>query len=232
MDAQNQLIQAIEAKLAELKLRPYAAEQRFGLPADTLRNILRAPVKPDSKKAGPTLAKVADVCAALGLEIYIGPPRETGMPPPPPPEGAFANVPLHEASLAAGAGWENGTEEIVDYLAFRRDWLRRIGVAPTNAALARVAGDSMQPTIWAGDMVLIDTTRTEVAIRGGTSSRRRSPIYAILDDGAARVKRIERPREDQVILLSDNPDHGPEFTDVQTLSIIGKVMWWGHTSKE
>ncbi|MEM5477408.1 S24 family peptidase [Pacificibacter sp. AS14] len=123
----------------------------------------------------------------------------------------LVDVPLHEASLAAGAGAANGAEPIVDYLSFRRDWLRRIGTAPANAVLARVTGDSMEPTIWAGDMVLVDRSKTVVPVRTSSSKKGRSAIYAVLDDGHARVKRIERPSEDQILLLSDNPDYPPRI---------------------
>ncbi|CUH68036.1 Pyocin repressor protein [Thalassovita gelatinovora] len=197
---------------------------------DAVRSILRG-----GKKSGTTLNRAKDVCDALGLEIYIGPTRDVAgidQPPAADPE-EFARIPLHNASLAAGNGHQNGSEMIVDYLSFRRDWLRRIGVAPANATLARVEGDSMHPSIWSGDIVLIDRSRTDVPVRKiGSKPRNSSPVYALLDDGHARVKRIERPTDDQVLLLSDNPDHGPEFAKIETLSIIGKVMWWGHTSRE
>lgn len=148
-------------------------------------------------------------------------------------EADFAHIPLHAALLAAGTGAENGTEEVVDYLAFRRDWLRRIGVAPGNAALARVDGDSMQPSIWHGDVVMIDRARIEVPVRALSAEHRlRSPVYALLDNGHARVKRIERPSEDQLVLISDNPDYGPQFCHPGEVTIIGKVVWWGHTDGE
>jgi phage repressor protein C with HTH and peptisase S24 domain len=78
---------------------------------------------------------------------------------------------------------------------------------------------------------MIDRAQREIPVRSKTTTGR-SPVYALLDDGHARVKRIERPSADQVMLLSDNPDVGPELAQTQTLSIIGKVVWWGHTSKE
>jgi phage repressor protein C with HTH and peptisase S24 domain len=151
------------------------------------------------------------------------------------PDDAFAHIPLHDAFLAAGGGAENGAEAVIDYLAFRRDWLRRIGVAPSNAALARVEGDSMQPSIWHGDMVMIDhsVARQTIPVRARSSeSRVRSPVYALLEDGKARVKRIERPLEDQLILISDNPDYAPQIVHPRDVTVIGKVIWWGHTAKE
>lgn len=181
----------------------------------------------------PGIGKLEALFDLLGLEFYFGTVRDTGEGPQPPDPEEFAQVPLHEAALAAGSGVDNGTEHVIDYLAFRRDWLRKIGVVPNNAVLARACGDSMQPCIWDGDIVLIDRARVEVPIRKpGTVTRSRSPIYAVLDEGRARLKRIERPEDGQVILLSDNPDYPPEFAKIGSLSIIGKVLWWGHTNKD
>lgn len=90
----------------------------------------------------------------------------------------------------------------------------------------------MQPCVWDGDTVLIDRSRTEVPVRGTVGRRGRSPVYAFVDDGQARIKRIERPDEGQLILLSDNPDYPPEFAKIENLSIIGKVLWWGHTNRD
>jgi len=227
--AEEILARVVSERLKELETNAFAVEKAAGLPADAVRSILRG-----GKKSGTALNRAKDVCHALGLELYIGPFRDpVGVPQPPPADPEeFANIPLHAASLAAGAGAENGSEAVVDYLSFRRDWLRRIGVIPSNAVMARVEGDSMEPTIWAGDMVLIDRAKKEVPVRKGNAKKGRSPVYAILDDGHARVKRIERPAEDQILLLSDNPDYGPEFAKIETLSIIGKVMWWGHTNRD
>lgn len=192
-----------------------------------------------SKAAGKrysveSLEKLADV---LGLEFYFGPPREAGPVQHLTVDGTeYAHVPLHDAFLAAGAGACNGTEEVVDHLAFRREWLQRIGVSASTARLARVQGDSMQPSLWHGDMILIDTRTTEPPVRDRDQrDQRRSPIYALIDNGEARVKRIERPSPDQMLLISDNTDYPPELrqgTDLKAITIIGKVAWWGHTNRE
>ncbi|MDO9527124.1 MAG: S24 family peptidase [Gemmobacter sp.] len=148
----------------------------------------------------------------------------------------FASIPLHEAALAAGMGADNDSESIIGHLAFRRDWLTRIGVSASNAVLARAQGDSMNPCIHDGDLMLIDRSKTDAPVRGrATTDRRPSPIYALLQDGQARVKRIERPEPGLIMLMSDNPAYGPEVltgSKIAALNIIGKVMWWGHTNRE
>jgi len=185
----------------------------------------------------PSIDKLEALFDLLGLEFYFGPPRDTGPIETLTLDGAdYAHVPLHDAMLAAGAGVFNGSETVVETLAFRREWLQRIGVSASTARLARVQGDSMQPSLWHGDMILIDTRTNEPPVRDRDQrDQRRSPIYALIDNGEARVKRIERPSPDQMLLISDNTDYPPELrqgTDLKAITIIGKVAWWGHTNKD
>lgn len=149
---------------------------------------------------------------------------------------AFAVIPLHAASLAAGLGANNDHEGVIDHLAFSRAWLKRIGVGASNAVLARADGESMAPTIQDGDLLLIDRSRRDVPVRSGATVPKRPPaIYALLEDGAARVKRLARPEAGILVLASDNPAHPPEVLsgrEAERLTIIGRVMWWGHTDRE
>lgn len=174
------------------------------------------------------------IADSLGLEFYIGPPRDTGPIEHVMIDGSdYAHIPLHNAELAAGAGAENACEHIVSHLAFLRDWLKGVGVTPSNACLARVRGDSMMPTIAPGDVVLIDTSKREPPLR--RESRQRAPIYALRGADGAQVKRLLRPAEDQLMIISDNPDYLPQAMALMPgaeINIIGKVVWWGHTVKE
>lgn len=181
----------------------------------------------------PGIDKLETLFDLLDLEFYFGPPRDHGPQPPEADPAALAQIPLHEALLAAGNGVENGTEHVSEYLAFRKDWLRKIGLLPSNAALARASGDSMQPVIWDGDMLLIDRSKIEPPPAAQPDRLgRHAPVFALLDDGMAKVKRLQMLDKATAVLISDNPDYPPLFAKVERLSIIGKVVWWGHTSKE
>lgn len=146
----------------------------------------------------------------------------------------YAHVPLHEATLGAGPGRFNATGPVaVDHLAFRRDWLRRIGVSPNDAVIARVSGDSMAPTIHDGDVVLVDISRAAPPDKPrAPKDTRPAQIYAVLDGELARVKRVELAAPGTLALLSDNPASPPEFRPLDQVSIIGRVLWWGHTNRE
>lgn len=219
------VIEAVDA--SNLSHRNF--ESAKGLPPWALKGLLAKDWR------APSLDKAKQIADAIGLELYIGPPRDTAPTPSADPE-SFAHIPLHEALLAAGGGAMNGSEAVIDHLAFRRDWLSRIGAAPASARLARIHGDSMEPSIFEGDMILIDTRRTDPPIRKRDArDQRRGGIYALIDDGVARVKRVERPAEDMMILVSDNPDYAPEIRqgdEAARIEIIGKVLWWGHTARE
>lgn len=226
MPTPDEIYAALEARRTELGLSQAEVGARaFGKPDNSAFQALR-------RGSSPSADKLAALCSAVGWEFYYGPVREDVSAPATADPKEFASIPVHQASLAAGDGIENGTEHIIDYLAFRRDWLRKIGVSPANAVLARAEGDSMQPCIWDGDMLLIDKSRTEPPPQLAKDAKpRRAPVFALLDDGAAKVKRIQIAEAGMAILISDNPDYPPQFTKTETLTIIGKVLWWGHTNR-
>lgn len=227
------ILDPIDAALKRKDLSD-AAASKLAVGHPSLLKNMRLPVDGDKRYNLPALMKLAEV---LDLEFYFGPRRDTGIVETLPADSPdYAHIPVHAASLAAGNGLNNDSVEIIDHLAFRRSWLDRIGVMASMAVLARVQGDSMAPSIKADDMVLIDRSKAEVPVRQrAPKDTRPAPIYAILVDGMARVKRIERPEPDIFMLVSDNPTFGAELltgAQARGLNVIGKVMWWGHTNKE
>jgi SOS-response transcriptional repressor LexA len=209
----------VQKRLKEIGKRAFTVEQARGLPRDAIRNVLRS-----EKQDGPTLSRARQIAEALGLEFYIGPPRETGPIYNVSLDGAdYAPIPRVDARLAAGGGAVNDQVERTGALAFRRDWLRERGISPDRACLLTVTGDSMAPTLHDGDLVMIDERRTQVR------SRR---VYALIDtDGAARVKRLDVVPEQLIILTSDNPAHPAETRtgpDMNRLRILGEIVWSAH----
>ncbi|MBN8294702.1 LexA family transcriptional regulator [Rhodobacter sp. NTK016B] len=228
MQSPIQIFQALEARRLELGLSQAEVGARaFGKPDNAAFQALR-------RGSSPSVEKLAALCGAVGWEFYFGPPRESlDAELAAARADEFAQIPVHDASLAAGGGFMNGSEDPAGHLAFKRTWLRRIGVSASVAVLARADGESMAPTIHDGDMLLIDRSRSELPTRQrDPKDARRAQIFAFLDDGAARVKRIELAPGDSLVLLSDNPAFAPEFRPIASISVIGRVMWWGHTNSE
>lgn len=145
----------------------------------------------------------------------------------------YIPIPVYDAFLAAGNGHLNDTDAVTSSLAFRKDWLNDMGLSRDSAVITTASGDSMEPTIHNGDMLLIDLDRTSVPARAREAGDTRpSGIYAVLDDGAARVKRVELAAPGTFALLSDNPAFLVEFRPSESMSIIGRVVWWGHTNRD
>lgn len=145
----------------------------------------------------------------------------------------FAPVPVYSAELAAGDGAENAAEEVIDHMAFRRDWLRKMDVSPSAAVIARARGESMVPTLHDGDVVLIDRSKAEPPSKPRAATDMRPPrIYALMDDDGARIKRIDFAAPGMLAILSDNPASPPEFRPASAVTIIGRVVWWGHTNRD
>lgn len=218
--AERTLAQQVAARLDALDTNAFAFERLHGLPADAVRSILRG-----GKKSGTTLNKAQEVCEALGLEFYIGPPRDRTAPPPTIPlDGEdFAAIPRLAVEASAGAGAFNGEAEVVGKFAFRKDWLRKIAVKPEKAMLITVTGDSMAPDLQPGDLALIDQDR---------ATWEHNRVFALVDtDGGVRIKRILIDRGRALVLLSDNPEHAPEARtgqDADRVRCLGRVVWSGH----
>jgi phage repressor protein C with HTH and peptisase S24 domain len=221
--AEDTLAREVAARLKELDTNAYAVEKASFLPADAVRSILRG-----NKKSGTTLNRAKDVCEALGLELYIGPPRHDpigdavrGMAERLTAED-FAFVDRFDVKLSAGPGATGDNARKLAAVAFRKDWLSDRGLNPSSCVVCSVGGNSMEPLLYEGDLVLLDRHRRE--LRNGL-------VYGITDiEGDVRIKRIERV-EQGIILRSDNPECPSELRlgeDANRVKIIGALAWSGH----
>ncbi len=132
-------------------------------------------------------------------------------------DDAYQEVPKVRARLCAGGG-SFETEGLVEgYYSFRADWLNMRG-NPANMVLMEVIGNSMEPEIKEGDMVLIDQSRSDV-LSGG--------IYAVGVEDTVMVKRVER-LPGTLVLRSDNVDYSPihlSGDELNNVRVIGKILW-------
>ncbi len=134
----------------------------------------------------------------------------------------FVFVPRYEVAASMGNGAAIHSELIVDYLAFREDWVRTVlCLNPKNLILINSYGDSMEPTLKSNDLLLIDR---------GSSDARHDDIYAFSVNGELRVKRIQFKMNGSVVIRSDNPQYDSDILtsdEVESLRIIGRVVWFG-----
>ncbi len=134
----------------------------------------------------------------------------------------FVKLPLYDVEASCGGGSLIHSEQIVDYLAFKSAWVRfELGADPQRLALIRASGDSMLPTVVAGDLLLLDLSIDRVE---------HDAIYALNLNGLLYVKRIQTRFDGTVIVKSDNPAYDEQrFSpdEAGQLRIIGRVIWMG-----
>jgi phage repressor protein C with HTH and peptisase S24 domain len=130
-----------------------------------------------------------------------------------------ARVPVR---ASAGPGAIPGDESARPYFAFDPRWLKALTRSPASKlSLIRVEGDSMAPTLSAGDDILVDLADGPDRLRDG--------IYVLRVDGALLVKRLAiHPVGRRVTVQSDNPAYG-DLPDcgLDEIECIGRVIWTG-----
>lgn len=186
-----------------------------GVPLSTLNKYL------DDNPFDPKFTKIARVAVVCGVSLdhlWSGTVSS-------PPEGEFTLIPKLDVRASAGPGSLDAYphDQEREMIAFRTEWLRRIGVQPKKAELLVADNDSMEPTIKHGDIMLVDRGIDRIIDEG---------IYIVVLAGFVLVKRVQIRRDGTVVLKSDNPNYDSEDVppaEQAELIISGRVKWVART---
>jgi transcriptional regulator with XRE-family HTH domain len=133
----------------------------------------------------------------------------------------FTQIPLVDVQLSEGNGSFVTSEEVKEYYQFRKDWLTQTVTSSKNAILVGVTGNSMEPTIYNGDVVMIDTGRTHIY---------EGEMYALRMDNTVMIKRLSHRPGDKVIIMSDNKKEYPPYeTERKNIHVLAQVVWYART---
>jgi phage repressor protein C with HTH and peptisase S24 domain len=135
----------------------------------------------------------------------------------------FVLVPRYNIESSAGGGSVIHSEQIVDHLAFKANWVsKELGTDPKYLLLIHSVGDSMEPTFRSGDLLLVDRNKARVKGDG---------IYLINFDDGLIVKRLEWMMDGTVVIRGDNTSVSREqkitAIEMEKLNILGRVVWVG-----
>lgn len=139
--------------------------------------------------------------------------------------GDYVAIPLYNGVRAAAGGGaivEHETPD--DALIFKEDWVRiELGAKPQDLYLIRVAGDSMEPTLRSGDVILVDRRATRPDREG---------VYILRMNGTLLVKRLQALPGGVVRVISDNATYEPfnvtrADLEAADMAVIGRVVWTG-----
>lgn len=115
---------------------------------------------------------------------------------------------------------QTGTYTISNQLA------KELGVNLNQAVMIFASGDSMIPTIYGGDSLLVDTSKKDIYD---------GRIYCVRIDGQLYAKRLQKIPPDRIKVVSDNQEKYDAFyvdkDSTFDFEVIGEIRWWGRVAK-
>lgn len=223
----------LERRMALLGLTQKALSRNAGVGDTYVRDILKGKSR---NPGGEKLERVASIlgCTARDLLFPAGgqtvarEARSTYIATPDQPEITVElNPPGYVAvpyiSLRAGMG---GCGYVEDRLLgrpkfFEEEFVRgALRASPSDLRVIEVEGQSMEPMLQNGDMVLVDTRKTSIIEPG---------IFVLFDGDGVVCKWAERAHEatePMVRIKSENPRFSPYEVPAEQVQIIGRVVWF------
>lgn len=196
----------VRVRAAELHIEPPTLQRLLGVPSSSFENYWKG------KRVWPTelLGELAERLETTVDALLLGPNSGS----------ALDLVSVSEIDLAYGLGGTYSDVPIESQvLHFPRTWLESITITPPALlTFARGRGDSMQPTLQDGDIVLID--------RSVRTIREQDAIWALTLGDIAMIKRV-RVKGERVSLLSDNDRIPPDEVHHEEVNVVGRVVFIG-----
>lgn len=137
-------------------------------------------------------------------------------------DSAFVQVPFYDVTASAGHGSCIDQELITSQISFRKDWLMAKGLQLDQLVTLKTRGDSMEPTLHDGDILLVDK-RVDRIIDDS--------IYIVQADHHLIVKRLQQSLDGAVHVISDNRQYEKQYLNPEqaaAIKIAGRVCWYGH----
>lgn len=157
------------------------------------------------------------------LETGFGPQSADDESIGPINEEDYELIPQYAVHGSCGPGAIHDYVEVKGSLAFRKEWLRGMGLNGCRLSVIYAKGDSNYPTIEDGQVMLINHDDT---------TPRSGKLYLLLLGEDLIVKRLHY-HVTQWVISSDNPDKSRypdtpiQADQIHNLKIDGRVVWWG-----
>lgn len=174
------------------------------------------------KSTNPSTVKLARVAESLdvGLGYLVGntdsPVSDTKEKKSP---AAYVAIPRITVDVSATGNTFASVEHEEECYYFRKSWITdRLKVAPSDLRLLYIRGDSMEPTLYHNDIVLVDTTKKVPSPPG---------IFVLFDGFGLVSKRLEYiAGQNAFRVMSDNPQYSTYERSAPDTFIIGRVVWF------
>ena len=205
--------EALSFWLKKMNMRQRDLAERTGISQGHISNMAAG-------ARGIPVPNLEKICEAFGISM----PEFFACKDPEMPEVVF--VPLVKAVPRAGTGGLETDGDFRGWYSFHSSFLRRKGGSEDTMRLFMVDGDSMEPTLFSGDMIMINTAETARHISTGN-------IYLLRigsgETAELMIKRLERRPGNILIIRSDNDryqDIPVNLSEVDgELEIFGRMVW-------
>lgn len=134
------------------------------------------------------------------------------------------SIPYYEVQVSAGGGALVQSQDAEDAFVVGRDWLSKYLPPNARCGIVEARGDSMEPTIRDGDILLLnfDVSRAHVDAGG---------VFVITVDDALLVKRLQVMLDGSVMVISDNDLYQAEKVSREVaderMVVHAQVVWVG-----
>lgn len=206
----------------------YALATMSGVPQPTIQRIISGETQNPKIETLRKLGKALKATESLELKVTagladvekIGTPIITWEKPEDLPEGEFVIVPRYDVHVAAGNGHVVYDELEHDQgQAYRTSSVRNLATKASNLMTVYAKGESMEPSIYEGDALLVDRGQTTVKDR---------QVYILRYGHEIRVKRLFLRPDGGLRIVSDNSSAFPEEVitgeEMKHIEIIGRVV--------
>jgi phage repressor protein C with HTH and peptisase S24 domain len=129
-------------------------------------------------------------------------------------------IPEIDISYSMGGGSVIADHHSGHMRPFPREWLRPLIKGGFDEVfIARGEGDSMQPTLLDGDIVIVDTAQKSVD--------RQDRLWALAYGDLGMIKRVRKLHDGGYQINSDNAAVSPFTVYDDEMHIVGRVIWIG-----
>ena len=213
-EIRDEMIRQLDADM----IKPKDVAELLGLPSSRVAEMRR-------KGRRVQHAEMAPLAAMLGMN---GDERQDAKQSSQSPatlddlahEHGLALIEEMDLSLGMGASYLDGEPDVLGIVPFKQEWLRGLYEGSIDRLkVVRGKGDSMQPTIMDGDIVLIDTAHRKIDDQ--------DRIWAIAYGELGMIRRIRVTPRGSLMLMPDNAVVRPDEAGDGEAAIIGRVIWIG-----
>lgn len=141
--------------------------------------------------------------------------------PQPPSDDEFTPVRRVNIKFSNGLGRVVYYDQDKPALIFRNDFLQKIGVSQANAVIVEAEGDSNEPRIIDGAVVLVNK---------GDKERLNGDFFAFRAEGELLIKRLQQLPGVGVLATAENQNFKPRqavYKEGDDFEVIGRAVWTG-----